>query len=152
MNQLITRIVSAFAWLVIAAALTFAQEIAPGKGSQSAPNQIRQQAVAPQIGNSGAATPNSSSAPGLAQPAYLTPISGLQGVLAETADGVTLATQSVDERFNPASSVKLATALVALQTFGPEHRFLTSVWASGKIDKNTGTLAGDLIVTGRDPS
>jgi D-alanyl-D-alanine carboxypeptidase/D-alanyl-D-alanine-endopeptidase (penicillin-binding protein 4) len=104
------------------------------------------------LGNSGAAKQNSSSAPGLAQPAYLTPISGLQGVLAETLEGTTLAAQSVDDRFNPASSVKLATALVALQTFGPDHRFVTSVWASGTIDRSTGTLTGDLIVTGRDPS
>lgn len=41
---------------------------------------------------------------------------------------------------------------MALQNFGPEHRFVTSVWASGKIDKTTGTLTGDLIVTGHDPS
>jgi D-alanyl-D-alanine carboxypeptidase/D-alanyl-D-alanine-endopeptidase (penicillin-binding protein 4) len=87
-----------------------------------------------------------------AQPAYLTQIHGLQGVLAETLDGSTVAAQAVDEKFNPASSIKLATALAALKTFGPEHRFLTSVWAGGKIDQATGTLDGDLIVAGRDPS
>jgi len=87
-----------------------------------------------------------------AQPAYLTQIHGLQGVLAETLDGSTVAAQAVDEKFNPASSIKLATALAALRTFGPEHRFLTSVWASGKIDQATSTLNGDLIVAGRDPS
>ncbi len=42
--------------------------------------------------------------------------------------------------------------MAALKTFGPEHRFLTSVWASGKIDQATGTLNGDLIIAGRDPS
>src|SRR6266852_5217656 len=68
-----------------------------------------------------------------AQPAYLTQIHGLQGVLAEMLDGSTVAAQAVDDKFNPASSIKLATALAALKTFGPEHRFLTSVWASGKI-------------------
>ena len=152
MNQLFTKIGSALASVLIGATFTFAQQASQTPGSQSAPNQTRQQAVSPLSGVSGAATTNSPSTPGLAQPAYLTPISGLQGVLAETLDGATLAAQSVDDRFNPASSVKLATALVALQNFGPEHRFVTSLWAGGKIDKTTGTLAGDLIVTGRDPS
>ena len=88
----------------------------------------------------------------LAQPAYLTPIAGYQGVLAETLDGATIAAQAADDRFNPASSVKLATTLVALQTLGPDHKFVTGVWAAGPIDKTTGTLTGDLVLTGRDPS
>lgn len=92
------------------------------------------------------------SATSLSQAAYLTPIAGYQGVLAETAEGATVAAQATDAKFNPASAVKLATALVALQTFGPEHRFLTGVWANGTIDKATGTLNGDLVITGRDPS
>jgi D-alanyl-D-alanine carboxypeptidase/D-alanyl-D-alanine-endopeptidase (penicillin-binding protein 4) len=152
MNQLLLEIGSALTSLLIGATLTFAQQASPAAASQSAPNQTRQDTASPLLGVSSAATPNSPSAPGLAQPAYLTPISGLQGVLAETLDGATLAAQSVGDKFNPASSVKLATALVALQNFGPEHRFVTSVWASGKIDKTTGTLTGDLIVTGHDPS
>lgn len=88
----------------------------------------------------------------VAQPAYLTPIAGIQGVLAETVDGATVASQAADEKFNPASSVKLATALVALQNFGPDYRFVTGLWTTGSIDKTTATLTGDLIVTGRDPS
>ena len=88
----------------------------------------------------------------VAQPAYLTPIAGYQGVLAETLDGATIAAQAADDKFNPASSVKLATTLVALQTLGPDHKFVTGVWATGPIDKTTGTLTGDLVVTGRDPS
>ncbi|HSP63129.1 MAG TPA: D-alanyl-D-alanine carboxypeptidase, partial [Pyrinomonadaceae bacterium] len=56
-----------------------------------------------------------------AQPAYLTQLHGFQGVLAETLDGSTVASQAVDEKFNPASSIKLATALAAVKTFGPEH-------------------------------
>src|SRR5436190_13077977 len=91
-------------------------------------------------------------ATGLAATSYLTPIAGYQGVLAETADGGTIASQAVEEKFNPASAVKLATALVALQTFGPDHRFITAVWRTGSIDPATATLNGDLIITGRDPS
>jgi D-alanyl-D-alanine carboxypeptidase/D-alanyl-D-alanine-endopeptidase (penicillin-binding protein 4) len=152
MQQVLTKVGSTFASIILGATFTFAQQGPPPAKSQSPLDPPRQQAVSPLLGTPGAATPTSSSAPGLAQPSYLTPISGLQGVLAETMDGVTLAAQSVDDKFNPASSVKLATALVALQTFGPGHRFLTSIWASGQIDKSTGTLNGDLIVTGRDPS
>ncbi len=80
------------------------------------------------------------------------PVYGLQGVLIETLDGKVVASQSVDQPFNPASSIKLATALVALRNFGPNHRFTTGFWTDGTIDKATGTLAGNLYVTGRDPS
>src|SRR5438132_14423995 len=90
--------------------------------------------------------------PALTTSAYLTPIHGIQGVFAQTLDGATIAAQSVEDKFNPASSIKLATALAALKAFGPEYRFATSIWATGKIDAATGNLNGDLIITGRDPS
>ena len=151
MKNLSLRIGAAFASLLIGAALTSAQTGSPAGGSRPAPQQAPPLGVSPQAGTPGVVTPNSS-VPGLAQPAYLTAISGLQGVLAETVDGATVAAQSADDKFNPASSVKLATALVALQTFGPDHRFVTSIWASGNIDKSTNTLIGDLVVMGRDPS
>jgi serine-type D-Ala-D-Ala carboxypeptidase/endopeptidase (penicillin-binding protein 4) len=96
--------------------------------------------------------PNLPATIGLVQLASLTPIYGSQGVLAETLEGTTIAAQSIDEKFNPASSVKLATTLVALRTLGTDFRFLTSVWAAGTIDRTTSTLTGDLIVSGRDPS
>jgi D-alanyl-D-alanine carboxypeptidase/D-alanyl-D-alanine-endopeptidase (penicillin-binding protein 4) len=92
------------------------------------------------------------SKPVVSQSAYLTPIAGYQGVLAETLDGATIASQAVDDKFNPASAVKLATTLVALQTLGPDHKFVTGVWIAGPLDKSTGTLNGDLVLTGRDPS
>ena len=80
------------------------------------------------------------------------PLYGLQGVLVETLDGKTVATQSADLAFNPASTIKLATALVALKTLGPQHRFATGVWSDGVIDKATGTINGNLYISGRDPS
>ncbi|HEY0006681.1 MAG TPA: D-alanyl-D-alanine carboxypeptidase [Pyrinomonadaceae bacterium] len=86
------------------------------------------------------------------QPTYLTPITGAQGLLVETLDGKTLYAQSADEAFNPASAVKLATALDALHTFGPQHRFITAVWTDGTFDKTSGTITGNLIISGRDPS
>jgi len=82
----------------------------------------------------------------------LVPVYGLQGVLVETADGRTVSAQSVDQAFNPASAIKLATALVALQNFGPQHRFTTAFWTDGFFDKVNGQIQGNLYVTGRDPS
>ena len=43
--------------------------------------------------------------------------------LIETLDGRVVSSQAENDQFNPASNLKLATALVALQTFGPSHRF-----------------------------
>lgn len=86
-------------------------------------------------------------------PAYdLVPVYGLQGVLVETANGRTVSAQSVDQTFNPASAIKLGTALVALQNFGPQHRFTTGFWTDGSFDKANGQIQGNLYVTGRDPS
>jgi D-alanyl-D-alanine carboxypeptidase/D-alanyl-D-alanine-endopeptidase (penicillin-binding protein 4) len=82
-----------------------------------------------------------------AQPAF-----GHQGVLVETLEGGVVREQAADQPFNPASAVKLATALDALRTFGPRHRFATTFWITGTFDKTTGTVNGDLVVAGRDPS
>jgi D-alanyl-D-alanine carboxypeptidase/D-alanyl-D-alanine-endopeptidase (penicillin-binding protein 4) len=47
----------------------------------------------------------------------------------------------------PAASItKVATSLVALQTFGPEHQFITLISTNGKIEN--GVLKGDLIIQG----
>ncbi|HSE18217.1 MAG TPA: D-alanyl-D-alanine carboxypeptidase [Pyrinomonadaceae bacterium] len=80
------------------------------------------------------------------------PLYGLQGVLIETLDGKVVASQAENDQFNPASNMKLATALVALRTFGPDHRFATGVWTDGVFDKATGVINGNLYVSGRDPS
>ena len=77
---------------------------------------------------------------------------GTQGVLVETIDGKVVSAQSENQPFNPASAVKLATALIALRTFGPQHRFATGVWSDGTLDKSTGVLSGNLYISGRDPS
>ena len=82
----------------------------------------------------------------------LVPIYGLQGVLIETLDGKVVSAQAADQGFNPASSIKLATALVALNTFGPNYRFTTGFWTDGSFDKANGQILGNLYVTGRDPS
>jgi D-alanyl-D-alanine carboxypeptidase/D-alanyl-D-alanine-endopeptidase (penicillin-binding protein 4) len=79
-------------------------------------------------------------------------IYGLQGVLIETLDGKVVSSQAADQGFNPASSIKLATALVALRNLGPNHRYTTGFWTDGSFDKANGQVLGNLYVTGRDPS
>lgn len=81
-----------------------------------------------------------------------TPAFYTQGVLVETLDGKVVMEQAANQQYNPASVVKLATAYHALQTFGPNYRFSTVVWTNGTFDQTTGTITGDLIISGRDPS
>ena len=92
-------------------------------------------------------SPSPTPTPETARPLY-----GLQGVLIETLDGRVVSGQNENEQFNPASTMKLATALIALRTLGPEHRFATGVWSDGVLDKATGALSGNLYISGRDPS
>lgn len=80
------------------------------------------------------------------------PLYGLQGVLVETLSGRVVSSQFENQQFNPASAVKLATALIALKTLGPQHRFATGVWTDGTLNKTTGTINGNLYISGRDPS
>ena len=82
----------------------------------------------------------------------LAPVYGVQGVLIETLDGKVVSEQTSDQKFNPASSIKLATAFVALRTFGPNYRFTTGFWTDGSFDKANGQVLGNLYVAGRDPS
>ncbi len=49
-----------------------------------------------------------------------------QGVLVEKLSGEVVRAEAADQQYNPASAVKLVTALAALRTFGAKHRFATS--------------------------
>jgi D-alanyl-D-alanine carboxypeptidase/D-alanyl-D-alanine-endopeptidase (penicillin-binding protein 4) len=72
-----------------------------------------------------------------------------QGILIETLDGhLTLASENADVLFNPASVMKVATSLVALAKFGPDHRYRTEVLADGHIDRRARLLEGDLVIDG----
>lgn len=75
-----------------------------------------------------------------------------QGVLVERLSGEVVRAEAADQSYNPASAIKLVTALAALRTFGAKHRFATALWITGAFDKTTGTVNGDLVVSGRDPS
>jgi serine-type D-Ala-D-Ala carboxypeptidase/endopeptidase (penicillin-binding protein 4) len=72
-----------------------------------------------------------------------------QGVLIETLDGhQSFAELNADTAFNPASVMKLATSLVALEKFSPAHRYRTNFYADGQLDKAERKLVGDLVVEG----
>lgn len=78
-------------------------------------------------------------------------VPGYSGVLVQSLDGNVILESHADNAFNPASNVKVATAYAVLKTFGPEFRFPTNVYTDGTIDRTTGTLDGNLYVSGRDP-
>lgn len=79
------------------------------------------------------------------------PIPGYSGVLIESMDGNVVVEANAASAFNPASNVKIGTAYAVLKSFGPEFRFLTNIYTDGTIDPATGTLTGNLYVSGRDP-
>jgi D-alanyl-D-alanine carboxypeptidase/D-alanyl-D-alanine-endopeptidase (penicillin-binding protein 4) len=78
-------------------------------------------------------------------------IPGYTGILVESQEGNVVLESNSDVPLNPASNVKIATAFAVLKTFGPDYRFPTSVWTDGQIDRASGTLYGNLYVSGRDP-
>lgn len=57
-----------------------------------------------------------------------------------------IAALNVDQMFNPASTIKLATTLVALQTLGPQYTWRTEIHATAPV--RDGVLRGDLILRG----
>ena len=70
-----------------------------------------------------------------------------QGIRVESLDGgLIIADHQGDRVFNPASVIKVATTLAALERFGIDHRFETSFYVDGTID-DTGVLHGDLILS-----
>ncbi len=76
----------------------------------------------------------------------------VHGVLVQTLTGDTLLAQNAQTYFNPASVMKIATSITALETLGYNYRFNTEVYINGKIDKDN-ILNGDLIIVGSgDPS
>src|ERR1043165_1432029 len=145
---------SLFLLFALAPVRASAQATAP---EQPAPNNVRptvltrpatttQPNAQPATVAPGATLP---ATPDVAPPA---PVIITQGLLVETLDGKVVMENASNQGFNPASAVKLGTSLVALKTFGIDHRFATAVWTNGTFDAATGTITGDLIVSGSDPS
>lgn len=88
-----------------------------------------------------------------AQPADLPALAGLEaqgaavaGLVVDLERGAVLAARAPDAALIPASVVKLATAGLALETFGPTHRFETLLLRRGPLVD--GVLQGDLVLRG----
>ena len=67
-------------------------------------------------------------------------------VALDAATGAVLTARNPDGAFVPASAIKAATAMMALDVLGPEHRAVTRLYTSGAVEG--GTLNGDLILVG----
>lgn len=68
----------------------------------------------------------------------------------EAPDGSLITASRGEEPVNPASVVKVATALFALERLGAEHRYETGFALRGTFDPAGGVLHGDLVVLGGD--
>lgn len=79
-------------------------------------------------------------------------IPGYSGILVQDLNGNVVLDSYSNYAFNPASNVKIATAYAVLKTFGPDYRFPTNIWTDGQIDPTSGTLYGNLYISGRDLS
>lgn len=67
-------------------------------------------------------------------------------VLFDVASGAQVAERNRNRAFIPASVAKIPTTIVALNVLGPDYRFQTTLWATGKVVD--GVLAGDLYLRG----
>jgi D-alanyl-D-alanine carboxypeptidase/D-alanyl-D-alanine-endopeptidase (penicillin-binding protein 4) len=74
------------------------------------------------------------------------------GLIIIAGQGDVVFERDPDKLFVPASNMKLYTTAAALNAFGPDFRFKTSVYASTPLSRG-GLLRGDLIFVGRgDPN
>ena len=73
--------------------------------------------------------------------------SGTWGVAVQSLTrGDTIFMHNADTPLQPASTMKLVTGVLALEQFGPEHRFRTEVLRAGAV--RDGVLEGDLVMRG----
>lgn len=66
----------------------------------------------------------------------------------ENHEGVVITSQRGEEPINPASVVKVATSLWALEKLGPELALETRFFARGGVEWEKGRVRGDLVVQG----
>ena len=70
-----------------------------------------------------------------------------QGILVESLDGQkVLAELNPDLPLNPASVMKVATSLVALEKLGPKHRFVTQIYGDVPIESSQRSLASNFYL------
>ncbi|MCS7079111.1 MAG: D-alanyl-D-alanine carboxypeptidase [Chloracidobacterium sp.] len=75
------------------------------------------------------------------------------GIYFEALDGTPVLNINENVLYNPASVTKVMTSMAALEALGVDYRYVTRIGYTGAIDWATGTLMGDLVISGEnDPS
>jgi serine-type D-Ala-D-Ala carboxypeptidase/endopeptidase (penicillin-binding protein 4) len=105
--------------------------------------QVLRAYLIPMLGLLGATSVSGAELSGLTSAARSL-LGATQGVYVEAEDGTVLLAQAADQPVHPASVSKVPTTLALLRKFGPEHRFVTTFEASGRV--HDGTLDGDIVV------
>jgi D-alanyl-D-alanine carboxypeptidase/D-alanyl-D-alanine-endopeptidase (penicillin-binding protein 4) len=86
----------------------------------------------------------------VSQPKFSAALWGIKVV--SLTSGKTVFDYHADRLMSPASNTKLYTSALGLSLLGGDYRFVTPIYATGKINR-AGTLQGDLVVVGHgDPS
>jgi len=67
---------------------------------------------------------------------------------ADTETGRIILENNSAKSLIPASIMKLVTSAVVLELLGPGHTFRTTIGYTGSLDRNTGSLKGDIILKG----
>ena len=122
-------------------------QVSKPEAKPTPPKRIRRTTSSRALGRAVPITGGSTLVPSLAT----VKVPGRSGMLVESLDGRVVYDSFSSATFNPASNVKTATSYAVLRTFGPNYRFRTDVWTDGIVDPNTGTLTGNVFVSGRDP-
>ncbi|MEI6738608.1 MAG: D-alanyl-D-alanine carboxypeptidase/D-alanyl-D-alanine-endopeptidase, partial [Pseudomonadota bacterium] len=74
------------------------------------------------------------------------PEDALGAVVLRLSDGKTVFTHRAEKALQPASTMKVLTAIVGLERLGPAYRSRTELWSAATIDQ--GVLKGDLVLRG----
>lgn len=153
-----TTFTKPFSWIFVAALMVVVSGFVPGQSSRPPLLQDLKVQAAPSatpalVQKTGSVMP--SMAPGAVRTLFPVladvTIPGYSGILIESLEGNVVVESNSSYLFNPASNVKIATAYAVLKTFGPEYRFFTNVYTDGAVDPTTGTLNGNVYVSGKDP-
>jgi serine-type D-Ala-D-Ala carboxypeptidase/endopeptidase (penicillin-binding protein 4) len=111
----------------------------------AAPTQAQDQGPAGKPSTSSLASMTERIDAHLAEPAFADASWGVEVVSLDS--GKTLYAHNADKLFVPASTAKLYTAALALDTFGPDYRIPTTLFATEKAGRD-GELRGDLVLVG----
>jgi D-alanyl-D-alanine carboxypeptidase/D-alanyl-D-alanine-endopeptidase (penicillin-binding protein 4) len=148
-----------FSWLSVVLTFVFSSAVfAQDRTPLLQDIKVQQPTPTPLVERTGSSEPTATSLAAVRNPVRtLFPalqdlaIPGDSGILVESLDGKVVVESNADHSFNPASNVKIATAYAVLRTFGPEFRFQTNIYTDGSVDPQTGTLTGNIYVSGKDP-